>query len=332
MRALRLHEFGKPEVLRVDYIPVPEPGPGEILVRVGAASLNPVDYKMRRGGYPQARPEQLPLTLGRDLAGVVERSTVPDFAPGDEVYGHLEWGQGAQAEFALVNRRGLARKPREASFIKAAAVPLAATTAWQGLFTHGGLRTGQSVLIQGASGGVGGFAVQLAKAHGAAVHATASGEGVALVKEYGADQVIDYKRENFEDAVPMVDMVLDLVGGEVQKRSWKVLKPGGAMISTLEEPDRQESAARRAKAMRYMAEPDAGQLAQIARLVDEGGIQIVISKTYQLEQAAEAHRLLEKSHPPGKAVFVTYETASKEPAPPPSSVLPGFPDPAPPRR
>lgn len=134
MRALRLHEFGAPEVLRVDDIPVPEPGPDDVLVRVAAASLNPVDYKMRRGGYPRAKAEQLPLTLGRDLAGRVEQSGIPDFKPGDEVYGSLEWDQGAQAEYALVNRRGLARKPAKVLFVKAAAVPLAALTAWQGLF------------------------------------------------------------------------------------------------------------------------------------------------------------------------------------------------------
>ena len=210
MKAVRIHNFGGPEVLRLDEIAIPEPGAGGVLVKVKAASLNPVDYKMRQGGYSQAKPEDLPITLGRDLAGIVEKAGEnSSWKKGDEVYGHLDWKHGAYGEFAIVGEKGLARKPQAIGMIEASAIPLAGITAWQGLFTHGRLKAGEKVLIHGGSGGVGGFAVQFAKACGATVFATASGDGIDLVRQYGAARVIDYKHEKFEDADENFDLILD---------------------------------------------------------------------------------------------------------------------------
>src|SRR5580692_10209781 len=218
MRAIRIHRFGGPEVLRLDEIDKPSTDGGKLRIRVAAASVNPVDYKIRRGGYPGVSDADLPITLGKDLAGVVEIAA-GEFKVGDEVYAHVTWPDGAYVDYAVVAPSGVAAKPKSLDMIAAAAVPLAATTAWQGLFDHGGLKSGQTVLIHGASGGVGGFAVQFAKAKGARVIATASGDGLQTVRDYGADVVVDYKTQKFEDVAHDVDLVFDLIGGETQDRS-----------------------------------------------------------------------------------------------------------------
>lgn len=258
MKAVRIHAFGGPEVLELDEIPIPSAAEGRALVRVLAASINPVDYKMRKGGYPKLPKEALPATLGRDFAGVIDGlsdETAP-FRVGDQEFGHLDWDHGAYAEYCSAGIVGLAKMPSTIDAVAAAAVPLAATTAWQGLFDHGHLKAGQTVLIHGGSGGVGGFAVQFAKHVKATVYATASGEGLDLVRAYGADRAIDYKNEEFEDVVSDVDFVLDLIGGETQARSWTVLKTGGVLISTLEQPDEAKAVEKQARAARFTAEPN----------------------------------------------------------------------------
>jgi NADPH:quinone reductase-like Zn-dependent oxidoreductase len=302
MKAIRIHRFGGPEVLQLDEIDMPAADEGELLIRVAAASINPVDYKIRRGGYPRVKPEDLPVTLGRDVAGVVEKGA-GGFKQGDEVYAHLDWADGGYAQYALCAPAGAAAKPRTLDMITAAAVPLAATTAWQGLFDHGGLTAGQSVLIHGAAGGVGGFAVQFAKARGAHVIATASGDGVQTVRDYGADEVIDYRRQKFEDVAKDVDLVFDLIGGETQDRSFAVLKPGGALISTVQDPDKTRAAEKRLKTERYMATPNGGQLREIGDLIDAGKVKVSVAKTFPLAEAAAAHRFLEEEHPHGKVVL-----------------------------
>jgi NADPH:quinone reductase-like Zn-dependent oxidoreductase len=303
MKAIRIHRFGGPEVLRLDEIDNPSIDGGKMLVKVAAASVNPVDYKIRRGGYPRVKDSDLPVTLGRDVAGVVE-TAAGDFKVGDEVYAHLDWADGGYAEYAVVAPGGAALKPKTLDMIAAAAVPLAGDTAWQGLFDHGGLKAGQTVLIHGGSGGVGGFAVQFAKAAGARVIATASGDGLQLARDYGADQVVDYKNQRFEDVAHDVDLVFDLIGGETHERSYAVLKPGGTLISTVHEPDEAKAAEKHLKAERYMAVPNGGQLAQIAGLIDAGKVKVVVAKTFPLAQAADAHRYLETQHPLGKVVLV----------------------------
>jgi len=303
MKAVRIHEFGGPEVLRVESQPRPEAGPGEVLVRVEAASVNPVDYKMRNGGYvPQSA---LPLTLGRDVAGIVEATAVAAsrFKAGDAVYAMLARDRGGYVEFVAVKATDCAHKPERLDFIQAAAVPLAALTAWQGLFDYGHLAAGQRVLIHGASGGVGHFAVQFAKARGATVFATCSGEDVAFVRGLGADEAIDYRAERFEDRARDIDLVYDLVAGETQDRSWAVLKDGGAMVSTLKEPDAAKAAAKHARAAHYMAQPNGAQLAEIAALIDAGKVVPTIAAVFPLEEAAQAERKLEDEHVRGKIVL-----------------------------
>jgi NADPH:quinone reductase-like Zn-dependent oxidoreductase len=303
MKAVRIHDFGGPEVQKLDELPMPEEHAGQVLVRVHASSVNPVDYKIRNGGYLPA--DRLPLTLGRDIAGVVIRRApdVTAFRPGDAVYAMLPREVGAFAEFVATPADVCARKPERLDFVQAAAVPLAALTAWQGLFTQGSLQPGQSVLIHGAAGGVGHFAVQFAADRGASVIATCSGEDRDFVKSLGAMTVVDYKREDFRDAVRVVDLVFDLVGGETQDRSWSVLRPGGILVSTLGEPDPAKAAEHGAMGLGYMAQPNGAQLAQIARLIDTGEVMPHVDGVFPFDLAAEAERRLERDHVRGKLVL-----------------------------
>ena len=289
-------------MLQVDEIDRAKPTGDQLLIKVSAASVNPVGYKIRQGGYPRVTEDKLPITLGRDIAGVVETAG-GGFKVGDEVYAHLDWADGGYAEYAVVAPVGVAAKPKSLDMIQAAAVPLAATTAWQGLFQHGDLKRGQKVLIHGAAGGVGGFAVQFAKAEGAYVYATASGEGVQAVRDDGADEVIDYKKQKFEDVAKDVDLVFDLIGGDTQARSFAVLKSGGALISTVQEPDKAKAAEKNLTAKRYMAEPNADHLKRIGELIDAGKVKVVVAETFPLDQASAAHASLENDHPRGKIVL-----------------------------
>jgi NADPH:quinone reductase-like Zn-dependent oxidoreductase len=303
MKAVRIHEFGGPETLRVEDLPTPKPGRGEVRIRVMAASVNPVDYKMRNGGY--LPPDALPLTLGRDVAGVVdmEGEGVGDLLAGEAVYAMLDRDHGGYVEYVVQPAGNCARKPAKLDFIQAAAVPLAGLTAWQGLFDQGGLHAGQRVLIHGAAGGVGHLAVQFARARGATVFATCSGRDADFVESLGAAEVIDYHKERFEDRVQDVDLVFDLVAGDTQDRSWAVLKPGGTLVSTLKEPDKAKAAARHARGVHYMAQPDGGELAEIARLIDAGQVIPRIDRVYPLDDAAEAEAALENEHVRGKIVL-----------------------------
>jgi NADPH:quinone reductase-like Zn-dependent oxidoreductase len=303
MKAVRIHEFGGPETLQLEELPMPVPETGEILIRVLAASVNPVDYKIRKGGY--LPPDALPLTLGRDVAGVVERlgAEVRGFQQGEGVYVMLDRIHGGYAEYVADRATNCARKPRRLDFIQAAAVPLAGLTAWQGLFDHGELKAGERVLIHGAAGGVGHFAVQFARARGAEVYATCSADDVAFVKTLGAAVVIDYHKDRFEDRVRDVDLVFDLVDGETQDRSFAVLKPGGRLISTLKAPDKAKCAATGVRGAHYMARPSGEELAEIARLIDEGQVTPSVEGVFPLRAAADAEKELETAHVRGKLVL-----------------------------
>lgn len=303
MKAIRIHAFGAPDVLTLEDLDKPAPTGGKLLIRVVAASVNPVDYKIRQGKFPGVKAGDLPVTLGRDVAGVVETAG-GEFEVGDAVYAHLDWADGGYADYALCAPTGVALKPKSLDMTAAAAVPLAGATAWQGLFDHGGMKAGERVLIHGGSGGVGGFAVQFAKAHGAHVIATASGDGVALVKTYGADEVVDYKQQKFEEVATDIDLVLDLIGGETQDRSFAVLKRGGRLISTVQDPDKARLAAMGLTGQRFMASPNGGELRAMAALIDAGAVKVVVSRTFPLAKAAEAHAFLEDEHPNGKVVLV----------------------------
>ena len=305
MKAVRIHEFGGADVMRLEELPRPEPGAGEVLIQVRAASLNPVDYKTREGKYPLVKADALPVTLGRDVAGVVAKlgPGVADMPVGDEVYALLPNDRGGFAEWVAAPASICAAKPTSLDMVQAASVPLAALTAWQGLFTYGGLENGQRVLIHGGSGGVGSFAVQFARDKGAEVYATASANNRAYVEGLGAARVIDYHGERFEDLVHGLDLVYDLIGGETEERSWQVLKRGGRLISTVQQPDAGRATEAGVTARRYTAEPNGGQLIEIARLIDAGQVKVRIDKVFPLERAVQAERRLQEDHVTGKIVL-----------------------------
>jgi NADPH:quinone reductase-like Zn-dependent oxidoreductase len=312
MKAVRIHEFGGPEVLKYEDAPRPESGPGEVLVRVYACGVNPADWKTREGRGRERPRQRLPLIPGWDLSGAIERlgPDVSGFDVGEDVYGRPDMARdGAYAEFIVVRAGELARKPRTLSHVEAAAVPLAALTAWQTLFDapppHSslGVTRGQTVLIHGAAGGVGTFAVQLAKWKGAKVIATASARNHAFLRELGADVVIDYHQQRFEDVVRDVDAVLDTVGGETLARSWAVLKRGGILASTTLRVAEEEARDHQARSAYVFVQPDAGQLEEIARLVDEKVIRPIVSQVFPLIEAEKAHRASQEGHVRGKIVL-----------------------------
>ncbi len=304
MKAVRIRSFGGPEVLEFAEVEKPVPKDDEVLIKVHAASVNPVDYKIRSGKYPMVK-DQLPKVLGRDVAGEIERcgQGVRGLQEGEAVYAVLDGGPGGYAEYVTVRADLVAPKPGKLDYRSAAAVPLAGVTAWQGLFDHGHLQAGQRVLIHGGAGGVGHLAVQFAKAKGATVATTVATQDVEFARRLGADQVIDYTRERFEDEVHDVDLVLDLIAGETQERSWAVLKDGGTMISSLARPSEAKAREHRAHAENFVAHPDRAELMEIGRLIDQGRVHPHVAAVFELKQAAEAQARLEQGHTEGKVVL-----------------------------
>jgi NADPH:quinone reductase-like Zn-dependent oxidoreductase len=306
MKAIRIHEFGGPDVLRTDNIAVPAPADDEVLVKVYATSINPIDWKIRKGASQAKFPVTLPFTLGWDVSGVVEQKgdNVTGFEVGAEVYSRPSPARnGAYAEYIVIKASEVARKPNTIDHVHAASVPLAGLTAWQGLFEHGKLQKGERVLIHAASGGVGTFAVQFAKWKGAYVIGTTSEKNIDLVKQLGADEVIDYKNEQFDEKLKDVDLVFDMVGSDTQKRSIKVLKNGGRLVTTVKPEDTQEAKEKNIQIQGYMALSKPADLDQIADLIDDGKITPVIAKILTLDDAKEAQELSEKGHVAGKIVL-----------------------------
>jgi NADPH:quinone reductase-like Zn-dependent oxidoreductase len=298
--------FGGPDVLQADEVDPSLPDVSQVLISVKAASINPVDFKIRSGKYPAVKEDRLPYTLGRDVSGVVEKcgAQATKFEVGDEVFGMVGIGGGGYAEKAVLDQIAIARKPPGIDDTHAAAIPLAGQTAWQGLFRHGQLKAGQSVLIHGGSGGVGHFAIQFAKAKGARVLTTVSTANVAFAKSLGADVVIDYKTHRFEDHASDLDMVFDLIDGETRERSWKLLKRGGTLVSTLTDPSQEKAKELRVRALRYTVEADGNELADIASLVAAGQVKPRVEKTYPLEEASEALSAVEQGNSVGKIVLI----------------------------
>ena len=303
-RVVRIHEFGDSSVLQHDDVAIPEPGPGEVRVRVHAAGVNPVDYKIREGKYPMVTADDLPFAMGRDVSGVVDAvgDTVDSFDRGAAVHAMVGRG-GGYAQHAIVRAEEAAAVPRGLSHGEAASMPLAALTAWQGMIDHGDLREGQTVLIHGGAGGVGHFAVQIAKARGATVVTTAAAEDAPLLQELGADRVIDYRSQRFEEEAGDVDLVFDLIGGDTQDRSWSVLARGGALVSTLGEPSEEKARETDARATRFLVQPNGTQLEEIDRVFLAGQLRPVIAESFPLERAAEAQDRLERGHSRGKVVL-----------------------------
>jgi NADPH:quinone reductase-like Zn-dependent oxidoreductase len=304
-KRIRLHRFGGNEVLRPDDVEQSQPDAGEVLVSIRAASVNPVDFKIRSGKYPAVKGDRLPYTPGRDFSGVVETcgAQATRFKVGDAVFGMVGIHGGGYAEQVVVDQDAIAAKPAGLDHLHATAIPLAGQTAWQGLFRHGGLQAGQSVLIHGGSGGVGHFAIQFAKARGARVLTTVSTDNVRFARELGAEIVIDYKTQRFEDHAHDLDMVFDLIGGETRERSWSLLKKGGVLVSTLTEPSQQKAAQFGVRALRYTVEADGEELAEIAALVTSGKVKPHVQKTFALNAAADALASIEQGHSVGKVVL-----------------------------
>jgi NADPH:quinone reductase-like Zn-dependent oxidoreductase len=301
MKAIRAHQFGGPDVLALDDVPDPRPGPREVLVRVQATSVNPIDWKFREGFY---RDMPLPFTPGGDFSGVVTAlgRDAEGVKPGDEVYGCLPGSTGADAELAVCPTQNLAPRPRTLDALRAAAVPISAMTAWQGLFDQGKLARGEKLFILGASGGVGSFAVQLARDAGARVLGTASGAGIEHVRSLGGEP-IDYEKQRIEDAVHDADFVLDLVGGDFQDRAFACLRPGGRLVSSVKPPSQERARERGVSAKVFRQRPSAEQLVEIARRIDDGKIVVEVARVLPLERASEAEELNRKHEVLGKIVL-----------------------------
>jgi len=306
MKAIRIHEFGGPDVLSIDEIPVPQPGKDEVLIKVHATSVNPVDWKIRAGLRKEKFPSKLPLTLGWDVSGVIEElgEKVSNFRKGDEVYGRPDpTKNGAYAEYIVVKANLLAIKPMSIGHTEAAAIPLAGLTAWQGLFDKGLLKEGQKVLIHAAAGGVGTYAVQFAKSKGAYVIGTASDRNIDFLKRLGADEVIDYNMENFETVVNDIDLVLDTIGEDTQLKSIDVLKTGGRLISTLAADYVKEAKEKGVVLIDFIAQSVPDQLAEIAQLIDSGKVKPIIDQVLPFTDAKKAHMSIEQGHTRGKIVL-----------------------------
>jgi NADPH:quinone reductase-like Zn-dependent oxidoreductase len=307
MRAARIHSYGDPTGVKVAQAPRPEPGRGQVLVRVKAAGVNALDWMIAEGKARSWLDHRLPLTLGWELAGTVEKlgADVKRFKPGDDVFGMIDLsGDGADAEFAVGAENAFAIKPRTIDFPAAAAVPIAALTAHQALFDAADLRAGQTILIHAAAGGVGSTAVQLAKALDARVIGTASrSEHIKLIRDLGCDQAIDYKTTRFEDHVRDVDVVLDPVGADTQRRSFAVLKKGGILVALTEEPPQDLARTKGVRATMIGVKPDGRRLADIAEIIDDDKLRPLVQAVLPLDQAKEALALSRTRHVAGKIVL-----------------------------
>lgn len=297
MQAVLIHETGGPDVLHLEDAERPEPGDGEVLIAVRAASVNPIDWKYRRGFMPK----QLPAVLGSDVSGTIELSRTADFAEGDPVFGFA--ASGAYAELASAHAAMLARKPAGVSFEQAAALPVAGLTAWQALFDRGRLERGQTALIAGAAGGVGHFAVQFAKHAGARAIGIGSARNRDFVLGLGADEYVDYTSEDVAQAVRDVDVAFDTVGGDTTQSLLSTVRSGGVLVTIAGAPPEQEAAAAGVRAELLVMSPSSEQLAGIAELVAAGDVHVEIAQTFPLGDVRGAHELSESGHTRGKIVL-----------------------------
>jgi len=308
MRALVTHEWGDPEQMRLEQVPRPKAGDGELLVRVEAAGINPVDWKTRRsGGLMASRGVAPPVILGWDISGVVEAvgAGVEGFSVGDEVFGLPLFPKvaGGYAEYVAAPAADLAHKPSNITHVEAASLPLAALTAVQAMETAE-LAAGQLILVHAAAGGVGSLAVQIAKARGARVAGTASTSNQDTLRELGVDLPIDYTTTQFEDVVQDADVVLECMGGETRQRSWGVLRKGGIMVSILGPLPQEDADAHGVRGTNILVHPSGAQMAEIADLVASGALRPIVQEVFPFARAAEAHRASETGHVRGKLVLI----------------------------
>ncbi len=304
IQAIQVYSFGNADQLKFEQIAKPEPKEGEVLARVHAAGVNPADWMIRSGGVPQhLRPQSFPYIPGSDFAGVIEGvgDNVTAFHVGQEVFGSIF--QGTYTQYVVVPINSIALKPKLLSFDETAAIPIGATTAWQGLFDHGNLQKGQRVLILGGSGGVGLFAVQFARWKGAQVISTTSTRNSDFVRSLGAETVIDYTQTKVEDEVHDVDLVFDTVGGDALATVWPTLKRGGTLITIAEQPDEAKASQFGVHASRFEAQISSELLVRIVQLISEGQVKTIVGNTFPLNEAAQAQELSQKRHGRGRIVL-----------------------------
>jgi NADPH:quinone reductase-like Zn-dependent oxidoreductase len=310
MKAVVIHEYGGPETLKYEDVPQPEPKQDQLLIRVIAAGVNPVDGMIRSGMFDKEGHRAFPIILGGDIAGIVEKvgSNVTKFKSGDPIFAYVSLdNSGGYAQYALVTEREAAPKPESLSYVEAAAVPIVALTAWQALIDSAKLKSGQTVLIHGGSGGVGSFAIQIAKAHGAKVIATASTANQELLKQLGADVAIDYTTQNFEDIAKDVDVVLDSIGKDTLARSYGVVKKGGIIVSLVARPDPVELEKHGIRGKALDVEPNSDELTEIGKLIDGKKINVIVSQTFPLSEARKAQEKVATGHTRGKIVLKVAE-------------------------
>jgi alcohol dehydrogenase len=308
MKAAQINSYGAKDVLKIaNDAPKPQAQEGQVLIEIHAAGVNPFDWKLREGYMKEFIPLKFPATLGGDFAGVISElgEGVSGFNVGDEVYGsaNAAGGQGSFAEFTPVKADQTAMKPKSVDFTVAAALPLAGTSAYQALVEHAHLQSGQKVLIHGGAGGIGTFAIQLAKHIGAHVATTVASDDFEYVKSLGADEAIDYKAQKFEEIIKDYDVVFDTVGGETNKKSYSVLKSGGVLVSMTEQPDKELSANLGVKAIAQQSRATSERLSELAKLVDTGVIKVNVDKVFPLEQVFEALAYLQEGQHRGKVVI-----------------------------
>jgi len=308
MKAIIIEQYGGKEQLKEADVPKPAPGEHQVIVKLHATSINPIDWKLREGYLKTMMPFDFPIILGWDAAGVVDEvgAQVTKFKAGDRVFARPETtNRGTYAEYTAVDAHLLAKIPENLSFEEAACVPLAGLTAWQCLFDFGNIQKGQKVLIHAGAGGVGTFAIQLAKEAGAYVAATAGTHNVDLLKSLGADEVIDYKKQDFEKVLREYDFVLDSLGGENQEKSFSVLKNGGKLASIVSEPDPEKAAQKNIKSGNVWLKPNGSQLARMAELLERNKLKVIIGHRFPLSEEGirEAHAISESHHAKGKIVI-----------------------------
>jgi len=306
MEAVRIHTYGGPEVLVHEEVRRPQPKTGEVLVRVEAAAINPVDWKIREGYLREMLSHSLPLILGWDVSGVVAAigHGVTRFRVGDEVFSRPDLlRDGTYAEYVVIRETEVAFKPQSVDHLHAAAIPLAGITAWQSLIEVAGVTPGQKVLIHGAAGGVGSYGVQLAKMRGARVIATASAHNHDYLRWLGADETIDYQTVPFEEVAGKVDIVFDTIGGDTQERSWQLLKKGGILVSIVTPPPADKAAAYGVRQKFVFIQPDVAVLAELAKLVDTGQLRISLETVLPLAEAHRGQEMSQGGHVRGKIVL-----------------------------
>src|SRR6266496_489309 len=310
MKAVRIKQYGNEEVVELAEVERPQPGENQLLVKVRAAAVNPVDWKIR-DGLGDIFGLKPPLILGCEVAGTVEalgsggpsRTGISEFVAGDEIYGYLSAYSGGYAEYVAAPASEFVRKPKQIDFDTAASVPVAALTAWQGIFDHGKLASGQRILITGASGAVGSMAVQLAKNKGAHVIGTGSGRNEEFVRKLGADEFIDYKKAQFEDEVRDLDVVFDTVGGDTQERGFQTLKGGGFLVSTVSPPSAEKAKEFGVAVAMVQMMPKPDQLVEINRLVESGKLKVRVATVLPLAEVKKAHQLSATGHADGKIIL-----------------------------